>query len=351
MKRQWRRCGCITLLMLLLHVAWLQPLQAATNDDTTTSTTTKPVWQQTDAKGDNYLSNRRALVGSGCMVNRLGSDGVEVVPVITNLENLCDEDLTNVTTVAAVVDATVAVGPLVSVKDVKNYYAKGTQAGFIISGDASGVLSLSAANFFSIMFYCDGELVGTETVTEGQSVNGVGLSLIQLSSSEASKEYVATAPAKFDEIRLAQTGVIDATVGKTVGIKYAFVGSAKEYTITQASMAEYNSDLTVQSRSSSTTHNSTLAVVTTDWRTGGNLDDDNLENRTTIAALIADAAANVRAYASDDSDAFPAGTTVGIKYHTFTVLNLKVGDVAHINLYNKAGEKVIVLTRSKLDFD
>jgi len=101
--------------------------------------------------GDNYLSNRCALVGSGCMVNRLGSDGVKVVPVVTNLENLVDEDLTNVTNIGLVADVSAGINPLVSVKDVKNYYAAGTTVGFKFN--QATALNLGIGTGYAIALY------------------------------------------------------------------------------------------------------------------------------------------------------------------------------------------------------
>lgn len=122
------------------------------------SSNTKPTWQENNETGANYLTNRRALVGRGCMVNRVGSDGVNVIPVVTNFGNLCDENLDNVATVACVAEIGAAISPLISVKDMKNYYAAGTEAGFLVTGDASGLLKINAADFFSIMFYRDAML-------------------------------------------------------------------------------------------------------------------------------------------------------------------------------------------------
>lgn len=342
MTKQWRRCGCITLLMLLLQVSWLQPAQASTNDD-------KPVWQQSDASGANYLKNRRALVGSGCMVNRLGSDGVKVVPTITNLEYLCDEDLTNVTTIGFGADVTIADNPLVSVRDIKNHYAAGTKAGFVITGNSSSLLNLDVASTFEIMFYCEGEHVKTVAASKGQSVNGVGLSLITISSSEANIEIEAECPEEFDEIRLTQIKALSLEAVKTVGLKYAFVGNAGEYKITKSDMKKYatnilglsEDDITVMSNSKS--DGAVIAVsdvLNTGWHEDGNFIDDDSTNVGVIAAgaaLGTTIHAQVKATISD-GETFKKGTLVGFKYINASILNLSAGAVGHINLYNKNKE-------------
>lgn len=331
MTKQWRRCSCITLLMLLLQVAWLQPLRAATDD-------TKPVWQTTDADGDNYLSNRRALVGSGCMVNRLGADGVNVVPVVTNLENLCDEDLTNTTTLVGAVSATVAAGPLISVKDVKNYYAAGTKAGFVVTASESKLLGLDLGKAFSIMFYKDGTLQETVAVESGQTASALGLSLVQVGGSESCKEYVATSTKEFDEIRLTQLGVLDLSVATDIGFKYAFVGAANEYTLTsntENGIAKYAEDY---GRGEFTLLNR-LAHWDSDYTSSlyGDLTDDNLSNGVS-AVLLAAASADVVAKPSDNKEAFCAGTQVGFDYSSGSVIS--AGETITITLYDRNYNKV-----------
>ena len=69
-------------------------------------------------------------------------------------------------------------------------------------------------------------------ISTGKSVTGLGLSLLKIpGSDQVNKLYMATAPGNFDEIKLVQCGV-DANVLSAINIKYAFVGKAREYTIT-----------------------------------------------------------------------------------------------------------------------
>ena len=194
----------------------------------------KPVCQDNDALAPNYFSNRRALVGPGCMINSL-FDGVEVVSGTKDLQNICNDDLDDYATIPALANVTVVGNPIISVKDNQHYYAGNTEAGFVIcaKSDAS-ILTLDLAKFYKIQFLKDGEKVGDlQEISTGKSVTGLGLSLLTIpGSDQVNKLYMATAPGNFDEIKLVQCGV-DAKLGTAINIKYAFVGKAREYTITK----------------------------------------------------------------------------------------------------------------------
>ena len=78
-----------------------------------------------------YLENRRALVGSGCTVNKLVS-AVGVGEWVDSLGNITNEDLSDYATFPSVLKAGVTVNPIVSVRDKNNYYGEGTEAGFCV---------------------------------------------------------------------------------------------------------------------------------------------------------------------------------------------------------------------------
>lgn len=200
----------------------------------------RKVWQESDPSGENYLRNRRALVGHGCTVNRFGGDGITVGQVQTNLENLCDEDLTNNATVPCVASVSAGYSPLVSVKDMGNVYARGTEAGFVLGG-SSKVLGLDVVSIYKIRFYKDGKLVAPEDAGPeytGEEVRtdkstGVSLSLITIGGDNMSREIHTTAPGDFDEIQLVQVGGIGLDVASAVQVKYAFAGKARQFNVTQ----------------------------------------------------------------------------------------------------------------------
>lgn len=94
---------------------------------------------------------------------------------------LTDDSLDNYAQVNSVVRAGVTVDPIVSVRDMDNYYSKGTVAGYtIVAGSGSSVLSLDVIKAFSIGFYRDGKLQGVKAVREGQDGSGVTLKLLQI---------------------------------------------------------------------------------------------------------------------------------------------------------------------------
>lgn len=200
----------------------------------------RKVWQESNPDKADYLSNRRALVGRGCMVNRFGSDGIKVLNIQTNLENLCDDDLTNNATIPCVAKLDIGYNPLVSVRDLGNRYAAGTQAGFMLGGSSS-ILGIDVGSIYKIRFYLNGELVKPEgagdsyvgqPVSSDTNTGGVNISLIQIGDKDMSREIHAIAPGEFDEIQIVQVGV-SANLGNAIQVKYAFAGKARHFTITQ----------------------------------------------------------------------------------------------------------------------
>lgn len=280
----------------------------------------KVVMQDTNPNEENYFSNRRALVGPGCTINSIG-DGVEVVSGTANLQNICNENLDDYATIPALVGATVVANPIISIKDNQHCYAGGTEAGFVIcaKSDAS-ILSLDLAQFYKIQFLKDGKAVGDlQTISTGKSVTGLGLSLLTIpGSDQVNKLYMATAPGNFDEIKLVQCGV-KADVLSAINIKYAFVGKAREYTITnneENGIKKYEKD-----------YNRKTITLSGDKK----LYDEDLTN----SVLNNIGSVYVRATPTDGQEVFPAGTEIGFKYKIKDALNLGVGAYTKITLYSK----------------
>lgn len=305
-------CFVVTLLLLAM------PMVAATANGVDKSE--KKVWQDSDPSKENYFNNRRALVGPGCTINSIG-DGVQVVSGTANLQNLCNDDLDDYATIPALADVTVLGSPIISVKDNQHYYAGGTEAGFVIcaTSDAS-ILTLDLAQFYKIQFLKDGEKVGDlQKISTGKSVTGLGLSLLTIpGSDQVNKLYMATAPGDFDEIKLVQCGV-DAKVLSAINIKYAFVGKAREYTIT------YNKDNGIQN------YEKDYSRKTITLSGDKNLYDEDLTN----SVLNNIGSVDVRATPTDGKEVFPAGTEIGFKYKIKDALNLGVGAYTKITLYSK----------------
>lgn len=305
-------CFVATLLLLAM------PMVAATANGVGKSE--KKVWQDSDPSKENYFNNRRALVGPGCTINSIG-DGVQVVSGTANLQNLCNENMDDYATIPALVGATVVASPIISVKDNQHYYAGGTEAGFVICAKSeASILTLDLAQFYKMQFLKDGEKVGDlQTISTGKSVTGLGLSLLTIpGSDQVNKLYMATAPGNFDEIRLVQCGV-DAKLGSAINIKYAFVGKAREYTITnnkENGIQNYEKD-----------YNRKTITLSGDKK----LYDEDLTN----SVLNNIGSVDVRATPTDGQEVFPAGTEIGFKYKIKDALNLGVGVYTEITLYSK----------------
>lgn len=322
-------CFVATLLLLAM------PMVAATANGVGKSE--KKVWQDSDPNKENYFNNRRALVGPGCMINSL-FDGVEVVSGTKDLQNICNDDLDDYATIPALANVTVVGNPIISVKDNQHYYAGGTEAGFVICAADASILSLDLAKFYKIQFLKDGENVDKlQTISTGNSVTGLGLSLLTIpGSGQVNKLYTAKAPGDFDEIKLVQCGV-DAKVLSAINIKYAFVGKAREYTITNNKdngIAKYSQD---QNRGSFKLSANTL---------GGDLINTDLTDKFTVQSLIVSVPAKVTATSSDNKEAFPAGTEVGFKYGMTKLLNIGLGSTISLNFYNKDGKHITSQTIS-----
>ena len=305
----------------------------------------KVVMQNSNPNAEHYFNNRRALVGSGCLINSVG-DGVKVLKGVKNLQNLCNDDLNDYAELPGLADVVVGGSPVISVKDNMHYYAGGTVAGFAIcaKSDAS-ILTLNLAKFYKIQFLKDGENVGKlQDISTGKSITGLGLSLLTFpGSDQVDKLYMATAPGDFDEIKLVQCGV-DAKLGDVINLRYAFVGDAREYTITlnkDNGMEKYAQEqgrkkFTVEAHGEKPTHTD-LEVSRDD------VIDENLTNG--YAAVVGavfpvSTPVTVVARPTDGKETFPKGTEVGFKYNGFNLANLSVGSGIELTLFNKENEKI-----------
>lgn len=329
-------CFVVTLLLLAM------PMVAATANGVDKSE--KKVWQDSDPSKENYFNNRRALVGPGCTINSIG-DGVQVVSGTANLQNICNENMDDYATIPALVGATVVASPIISVKDNQHCYAGGTEAGFVICAKSeASILTLDLAQFYKIQFLKDGEKVDKpQSISTGKSVTGLGLSLLTIPGpDQVNKLYMATAPGDFDEIKLVQCGV-DVQLGTAINIKYAFVGKAREYTITnnkENGIAKYAQE---QGRKNITLDCDGVSHLVSKKE---NVIDEDLTNSFDINALnlvlvqLGSRPIKVIAKPSDNQEAFPANTEVGFKYASSALLNLKLGDGIRLTFFNKEGTEI-----------
>lgn len=303
----------------------------------------RKVWQDNNPDGANYLSNRRALVGRGCMVNRFGGDGIKVLNIQTNLENLCDDDLTNNATIPCVANVGIGYSPLVSVRDLGNRYAAGTQAGFMLGGSSS-ILGIKVVSIYKIRFYLNGELVKPEDADDsyvGEDVisdknTGVDISLIQIDGEDMSREIHAIAPGEFDEIQIVQVGGISADVASAIQVKYAFAGKARHFTITQ------NSDNGMPAYSDYIgTHVEPYGKWNrNDWTNSDGLGhsnsykliNDNLKDLSYLEVLGVNGSVAVKGDAENGTNPFKAGTQVGFVINQGSIAEIGAGTTAVITL-------------------
>lgn len=330
-------CFVATLLLLAM------PMVAATANGVGKSE--KKVWQDSDPSKENYFNNRRALVGPGCTINSIG-DGVQVVSGTANLQNLCNENMDDYATIPALVGATVVASPIISVKDNQHYYAGGTEAGFVICAKSeASILTLDLAKFYKIQFLNDGEKVGDlQPISTGKSVTGLGLSLLTIpGSGQVNKLYTAKAPGNFDEIKLVQCGV-DAKVLSAINIKYAFVGKAREYTITNNKENGISKYAQEQGREAFTleAHGEKPTKTWAEASRGDVIDEDLTNGYAAVTAVLIPVSTPVTVVAkpSDNEEAFPKGTEVGFKINGLDVAKLSIGDGAELTLFNKENKKI-----------
>lgn len=284
----------------------------------------KPVWQQTDPAGDNYLNGRRALAGDGCEVNMLVNT-VNVGAWAKDLENLVDEDLSNTASFPGGAQVGVGVTPIVSIRDMKNHYAKGTVAGFVIASAEGSLLSLNVIQAYAIQFYRDGEeLDGPVPVTEGQNAGALNLSLIKIPGSEhVTTTLSAEAPEEFDEVCLMPAEGASLELIANTRVKYAFVGKAKQYNLVNSAegIQAFNNDFET---------NLVLEAESSDPINAKKLIDEDLENGSHFATLIVGGgSATVKAMPKDyaagknDNAPFKAGTVFGFHFADATdILNI-----------------------------
>lgn len=325
----------LTIKMCVIAAALFLASPATAENSNGGGTKVKTVYQDTDPSAPNYLKNRRALVGPGCVINSVG-DGVKVLEGTENLQNLCNENLDDHASFPGLLEATLVASPVVSIKDSKHYYAAGTEAGFTIctSSDAS-ILKVDVSTLYGIKFFKDGEAVSdVVAVKTGQNITGLGLSLLTIPGSNmVTKSFVAEAPADFDEVQLYRMGV-QANVGEWLNVKYAFVGKAREYTITNNAnngIAKYSQE---QKRGTFTLSTSKL---------GGDIIDEDLTNGyAAVVGAVIPVSTPVTVYAkpSDNEESFPKGTEVGFKFNGFNLANLSVGSGVELTLFNKENNQI-----------
>ena len=304
------------------------------------------------------LRNRRALTGDPCTVNKL----IGVVGVgswVKDLGALTDEDLDNYAQVNAIVKVGVTADPMVSVRDMDNYYSRGTVAGFaIVASSGSSVLSLDIIKALSIGFYRDGKLQGVKAVREGQDGTLLTLKLIQIpGSSDVCALLTAKSDWLFDEVSLDCSGGVQADVANLYKIKYAFVGSESEFPITitddkgKGGIDAYNEHFKSENKKiefgSMEGWNPVLLSIPFPFTSdhAKKMYDSDTTNVAVITPILSvgyqgGAKFMVNNAVNSNAEAFDAGMEVGYKYNMAGALALKAGAWINILLFDRKGNKV-----------
>ena len=316
----------------------------------------RPIYQQTDPDAPFYMANRRALVGTSCVVNRVVS-AVSVGSWVDGLDNLTDEDLENYATFPEIVGASVGADPFISVRDVEHVYAGGTQAGFcMVASSGGGLLSLDVIKALRIFTYLDGKKQEELTPT-GDGGSGVSLSLITIPGSDEACVYltVNTREGKdFDEIGLVVGGGVNLSVGGSTRIKYAFVGAPRETALTRDRIENYDpigdrygaGDVELEGRWG---WNPVLLGIPIPIDEGSieKLVDEKINDATDLVALVPILSVGYQGgvkialkHTDDNEEVFPAGTEIGFVYNMGNVLALDVGSWIDIVLFDRDDNEV-----------
>lgn len=221
-------------------------------------------------------------------------------------------------------------------------------AGFVICANSDAkVLSLGLATNYKIQFMKDGKAVGDlQSISSGKSITGLGLSLLTFpGSKQVNQLYVATAPGDFDEIKLVQIKLLSAEVGNSIKFKYAFVGDAREYTITNNADNGITKYAKEQGRKAFTleAHGDKPTKPLLGEASRGDVIDENLTNgyAAVVGALVpVSTPVTVVAKPADGKEAFPKGTEVGFKFNGFNLANLSVDSGIELTLFNKENKEI-----------
>lgn len=289
-----------------------------------------------------YLSNSHAFTGDGCFVNRL-INSVGVANAYVDMENIVDDDLTNVATIAKGVAVKVTVDPLVTIRDSRNYYAKGTTAGFYLVASGSSTLSLSIVKAMAIGFYRDGQLITTVPVKEGQDASGLNLSLVNIGTEDGVMTLTAEAPEIFDEISLNMAGGVQLEVTSDLMVKYAFAGAPARHFMNRdytRDNVEYEGGITkynrLTGRDLSLDYCEVMGSIPT-TQNYLNFIEDPEKGAVTAAILAIGSKGSAEFHVVDgnakEEEVFPAGTEVGFDVRSKGLLSLGAGSGSYIEFY------------------
>lgn len=275
--------------------------------------------EQNETYGATYKPNRRVpLVGEGRVINQITKGLIAIGANNENQEFLIDKDLTNGVTVSglAKVDAGI---PIFSVRDINRVYyndneeqeEQGVKVGFVYEPQG-GVLDLSVLKSFYVQTLLNGKVQDSSLSESGGGFQLLDLNLLNVAGGKYEVSFNATKP--FDEVRLGYAGVnVDVSVNQSAKFYYAFVGenpekiAAKECTYENAKGEEFEN-----------------VAGLGRWSSKEKLCNSDLTDGLTfsLGALL-----SVPKFRVNFNADIPAGSEIGFRTSTATLLNVDLGGV------------------------
>lgn len=282
--------------------------------------------------GATYKPNCRVpLVGEGRVINQITKGLIAVGANNENQEFLIDKDLTNGVTVSglAKVDAGI---PIFSVRDINRVYyndneEQGVKVGFVYEPQG-GVLDLSVLKSFYVQTLLNGKVQDSSLSESGGGFQLLGLNLLNVAGGKYEVSFDAKKP--FDEVRLGYAGVnVNVSTAQSAKFYYAFVGenpekiAAEGYTYTEAKGEETYSIPIV-------------GGLIEGWRSCDELTDEYLFSNGDRYGLIS--GLSFKKYRVNFNAEIPAGSEIGFRTSTATLLNVNLGGVTMhaLNADNKS---------------
>lgn len=279
--------------------------------------------------GATYKPNCRVpLVGEGRVINQITKGLIAVGANNENQEFLIDKDLTNGVTVSglAKVDAGI---PIFSVRDINRVYyndneEQGVKVGFVYEPQG-GVLDLSVLKSFYVQTLLNGKVQDSSLSESGDGFQLLDLNLLNVAGGKYEVSFDAKKP--FDEVRLGYAGVnVNVSVNQSAKFYYAFVGenpekiAAEGYTYTQAEGEE--------------TYSIPGGLIE-GWKSCDVLTDEYLFSNGDIYGLIS--GLSFKKYRVNFNAEIPAGSEIGFRTSTATLLNVDLGGVT-MHALNESNE-------------
>lgn len=282
--------------------------------------------------GATYKPNCRVpLVGEGRVINQITKGLIAVGANNENQEFLIDKDLTTGVTVSglAKVDAGI---PIFSVRDINRVYynddeKQGVKVGFVYEPQG-GVLDLSVLKSFYVQTLLNGKVQDSSLSESGSEFKLLDLNLLNVAGGKYEVSFDATKP--FDEVRLGYAGVnVNVSTAQSAKFYYAFVGenpekiAAEGYTYTEAKGEETYSIPIV-------------GGLIEGWRSCDELTDKDLFSNGDEFGLIS--GLSLKKYRVNFNADIPAGSEIGFRTSTATILNVNLGGVTMhaLNADNKS---------------